>query len=98
MMPNLPEAQLIENLWRGNKMQPITAAPKVNYSNGKVSITCDTEGASIAYKIKINNGMLPKSWKIYQNPFEIPKDAELLVQAHRIGFVASKVIKLSELQ
>ena len=61
-------------------------------------MSCETEGASIGYKIKTNNGALPKSWEIYQQPFEISADAELLVQAHRIGFVPSKVIELNELK
>ncbi|MFC2128211.1 sulfatase, partial [Bacteroidota bacterium] len=50
--PKLPEDQLIKKLWNGNDHQPETALPELSYSNGKIIISCKTEGASIGYKIK----------------------------------------------
>lgn len=89
--PNLPEGQLIAKLWGGEENQPKTVQPNVAYSNGKVSISCETEGASIGYKIKTKEGAFSKSWKIYQKPFELPKGSKLQVQSHRIGFKSSSV-------
>ena len=69
------------------------AEPVINATNGKISISCPTEGASIGYKVAGNDGMEPKSWTVYQKPFAFPKGAKLLVEAHRIGFKESKVVK-----
>ena len=94
--PNLPEDQLITKLWNGAENQPITSQPTVEVSNGKVTIVCSTEGASIGYKVKSKDGAVSKSWEIYQKPFMVPNKAELIVQAHRIGFKPSKIIEVKE--
>jgi arylsulfatase A-like enzyme len=91
--PNLPEAELIEQLWKGAEIQPVTAKPEITAVNGKVSISCATEGASIGYKIVGTDGKEPKSWSVYQEPIVISKGEELLAKAHRIGFKAGKGIK-----
>lgn len=44
----LPEEELIEH-WRPGGVHPITAPPDVRMVNGRVSATCATEGASIAW-------------------------------------------------
>ena len=93
--PNLSEKQLISQLWEGSEKQPITAAPKVTYSNGVVTMSCDTQSASIGYKIKTKNETLSKSWEVYQKPFQVPEHVTLLVQAHRIGYKPSKVIEVN---
>jgi len=69
--------------------QPKTAAPAINMANGKATITCTTEGASIGYKI-VRNGKEPDSWAIYSAPITVPEDSELKVVAHRIGYKPSK--------
>ncbi len=92
--PNLPEAELIEQLWSGAETQPQTVEPVIALTNGKVRIICPTEGASIGYKIIGNDGVEPKSWSVYQEPFAISDNAKLLVKAHRIGFKASRIIAM----
>ncbi len=84
--PNLPEAELIEQLWNGSEEQPKTAEPFVDFKEGKVAISCPTEGASIGYKIIGEDGVVPASWTIYQQPFDVPQGAAIWVQAHRIGY------------
>ncbi len=91
--PNLPEAELIEQLWKGAETQPITAQPEISSADGKISISCATEGASIGYKVIGDEGVEPIAWTVYQEPFAYPKGAKLIVKAHRIGFKASKVIQ-----
>ncbi|WP_250149165.1 sulfatase [Flagellimonas sp. 389] len=88
--PNLPEIELINQLWNGQKTQPVTLAPTVVLSNGKVTIECGTEGASIGYKIIGEEDKEPKSWNVYQRPFKIEEGSGLLVKAHRIGFKPSE--------
>lgn len=95
--PELPEAELLAQLWGGEETQPQTTEPVVSMSNGMVSISCDTEGASIAYKLIVKNGNVPKSWTIYQEPINKTEGETIMVQAHRIGYKASKAILLSDI-
>jgi N-sulfoglucosamine sulfohydrolase len=92
--PNLPESELIKKLWNYNENQPKTKEPKVVFTQNKVSIACDTEGASIGYKIKTNKESFPKTWQVYKSPFIAPKNAELIIMAHRIGYRASNIVNL----
>jgi len=91
--PNLPEAELIEQLWNGAETQPVTAEPVITSVNGEVSISCATEGASIGYKITGADGAEPMAWNVYQEPFTAPQGMKLKVKAHRIGFKASNVVQ-----
>lgn len=91
--PNLPEAELIEQLWNGAETQPVTTEPVIKVVKGMVNISCATKGASIGYKQIDADGVEPKSWKVYQAPFAIDEGMHLLVKAHRIGYKASKVVK-----
>jgi hypothetical protein len=91
--PNLPEAKLIEQLWNGSDSKPVTKNPIISISDGIVTISCDTEGASIGYMIIGQDGNEPKAWEVYQAPFALPSEAKLMVQSHRIGFVKSKIVK-----
>jgi arylsulfatase A-like enzyme len=88
--PSLPEKELVTKLWSGKNTKPKTAMPIVTLKNGKVVISCSTEGASIGYKTN------PKStsWKVYSKPFEIDSTKTLLVKTHRIGFLPSEDVKL----
>ncbi len=90
--PNLPERELIDQLWKGKNTKPITSEPIIASSDGKITITCSTEGASLGYKIIDNDGAIPKAWTIYQEPFATPQGTNLLVQAHRIGFERSEIV------
>lgn len=91
--PNLPEAELIEQLWNGAESQPVTSNPVISVSGGLVNISCDTEGASIGYKVIGPDGNAPRSWAVYQEPFSMKEGSTLLVQAHRIGFKPSETIR-----
>jgi hypothetical protein len=93
--PNLDEAKLIEQLWSGKDIQPVTSEPIITSENGLVNITCKTEGASIGYKIVVPDENIPETWQVYQGAMELPKDSKLMVQAHRIGFVPSEVVQLN---
>ena len=92
--PDLPEAELIKKLWNDNVAQPVTSEPIITNDNGKVTINCETKGASIGFKVVKKWGKAPKSWEVYQSEIELPQDAKLLVQTHRIGFKPSSVIEI----
>lgn len=89
--PNLQEADLIKKLWSGNTTQPTTTDPILSKEKGKVSISCRTKGASIAYKIIQSSS----SWQIYTAPITVNQDAKLQVQTHRIGYIPSKILTVN---
>ncbi|UCE93668.1 MAG: sulfatase [Flavobacteriaceae bacterium] len=91
--PNLPERELISQLWQGEATQPVTDKPLITLSEGKIVISCSTKGASLGYKIIEKNGKIPKAWKVYQDPLILPNGSKLVVQAHRIGFKPSEIIE-----
>ncbi|WP_204344072.1 sulfatase [Psychroserpens algicola] len=92
--PDLPEGELIKKLWNGNNAQPVTLDPIITNDNGKVTINCETKGASIGFKVVKTGEKTPKSWEVYQSAIDLPEGATLLVQAHRIGFKPSSVVEI----
>ena len=92
--PDLPEAELIKKLWNDNDAQPVTSEPIINNDNGRVTISCETEGASIGFKVVENGEKAQKYWEVYKNTIELPKGAKLLVQAHRIGYKPSETVQI----
>lgn len=90
--PNLPEADLIKQLWKGD-VQPVTLDPVLAKKDGKVAISCATEGASIGYKLLSEHGKEPNSWVIYKEPIVLSDGETLKVKAHRIGYKPSNIIK-----
>ncbi len=91
--PNLPESELIAQLWNGADEKPVTVNPVINVVDGKVTISSSTEGASIGYKIINPSGERSKTWLVYQEPFTPAPGSMLKAQAHRIGFGASEVVE-----
>lgn len=91
--PNLPERELISQLWEGKDTKPVTSEPIITSSDGKITITCSTVGASLGVKIIDNDGTIPKAWTIYQEPFATPQGTNLMAQAHRLGFKPSEIIE-----
>ncbi|MDB4292591.1 sulfatase [Maribacter sp.] len=92
--PNLPEKERIAQLWNGEQRQPETLKPIITSSEGKITISSITEGASLGYKIVSKDTTPPKTWSVYQESFEVPKGATIMAQAHRIGFLPSKILEM----
>ncbi|MGB3618438.1 MAG: sulfatase [Catalinimonas sp.] len=91
--PNLPERELIADLWDGADAMPTTANPRVE-TGEQLRITCDTEGASIGYRVVPDDGPAPDAWQIYQKPVEVPAGTNLEVVAHRIGYQHSDTVRV----
>ena len=89
--PNLPEKQLVSQLWKGAEEQPVTEPPQVNYHHQLLSIGCDTDGASIGYKIWKEGNDEPKSWSVYTNPIPQSPGFQLKAIAHRIGYKPAEI-------
>ena len=90
--PNLSEKDLVKKLWNYQDEKPTTEAPKVNFIDDKVMISCKTKGASIGYKTNLK----AKSWEVYTEPFELNENQTLLVQSHKIGYSPSKTIAVKK--
>jgi len=87
--PDLPERKLIEKLWLGKETKPITDEVQMNISNNHVTLSCDTPGASIGYKI-ISSDEEPESWSVYEQPIKLSDGDVIKAQSHRIGYVPSQ--------
>ncbi len=92
----IPEAQMIDMMWP-DQTQPRTSNPKMSQKGNMLSLSCDTKGASIAYKIadKPNEKFdYNNHWKLYSKPLTFQSGKYYYVIAERIGFKESETIIL----
>lgn len=88
----MPEPELIEKLWPGQKA-PIVESPTAELNNGQLSLSCATEGASLAYRF-ISDAEEDKgvgSWQVYTKPISVPENQQVEFIADRIGYKASSI-------
>lgn len=90
--PNLPERDLISLLWDGQDSQPVTAIPEISVYDQKIRVSCETQGASIGYRIIDGSADHKNIWNIYDQPFLLKEGVMIEVQAHRIGYLPSKAV------
>jgi N-sulfoglucosamine sulfohydrolase len=84
-----PETKLVqEKLWPPDGKQPATADPKVTVTDGVLTITCATEGASIGWR---KRGGDNASWRVYVEPVKVSGEQAYEAVAHRIGFKRSAI-------
>jgi N-sulfoglucosamine sulfohydrolase len=82
----LPETVLVnEHLWPPDGIQPETAPPIIDIADGLVTVSCDTEGASIGHRMGDDG-----PWSVYTGPFDPQGRGTLQVVTHRIGWHASR--------
>ena len=88
----IPEAELNEQRRPGGKWS-MTADPTMEFKVGKITIQCQTEGASIAYRVGKN---LPGSevgqWNLYTKPVEVSDGETIQCKACRLGYRDSPII------
>ena len=90
----LPEAEFIDSIWPG-KVQPETAAPVAEYSNGRVLLSSATEGANIGYQVLENDADPGRVWQVYTEPVELAAGQRLVGVAHRIGYKPSEQLEVA---
>ena len=83
------EPELIEHFQPGGN-QPIVALPKVSIEKGIATLTCNTEGASIAYQIN-GKGNDEKHWFLYTTPFAVKPSDQISVIGVRAGYKDSSL-------
>lgn len=93
--PNLPERDLIDQLWNGNEKKPITEDVTILETESQLTLSCSTAGASIGYKILKPSEEEPMSWTIYTGPITLPIGSTIKAQSHRIGYAPSPIATLS---
>ena len=89
---HIPETELIKRLWPPAGVQPVTHAPQVKVGNPqgrqcRVTLTCETPGASIAYRLRKSDG-----WSLYVRPFEARQGQQIWTMANRLGWKHSPVV------
>ena len=90
----LPEHILKERMRPGNRWA-VTSSPVITVHDGApgtttITLSCSTEGASIAYTTEAGDSA---RWKLYSNPFALPADATLRVKASRLGYKDSEAVR-----
>ncbi len=88
----IAEQDMMQQMWSGADRPPKTKNPVIELTNDRISITCETAGASIGFKI-VRNDHIPQKWDVYTEPFSITGNEKILVQAHRIGYEPSESIE-----
>jgi N-sulfoglucosamine sulfohydrolase len=81
------EQEMVKNWWGGKDTPPVTEATQISFSEGKVSISSATKGASIGYRKSTSD-----TWSVYQKPFDWIAGDSLYVNAHRIGYEPSEKV------
>ena len=85
----LPENEIVKSFWPDMK-QPVTEDVVFSLnSDGLLSLTTVTPGASSGYQLDENIGS--DSWKFYHKPLRINEDQQIAARAIRIGFKASNI-------
>ncbi|GAB4229982.1 MAG: sulfatase-like hydrolase/transferase [Acidobacteriota bacterium] len=93
---SLPEAEMVAQMWPGGE-QPVTARPTMDPPGGSftkpvtVSLSCPTEGASIAYTFA--SGENPH-WELYSAPLQLAKSCTLRAVAIRYGYKQSPEVRM----
>lgn len=86
----IDEYNLVQLFWPG-LIQPVTEKVKITNEKEMVSLTCETEGASIGYQLDDQIGS--ERWLLYHEPLKLKKDQKILVRAKRIGYRISDAVE-----
>jgi len=93
----IAETELIERIWLDGD-QPVTENPEISRSSSETyTLSCATEGAAIAYKlVSPDDNEDEIGWEIYTEPLHVEEGMKLKAVAHRIGFLRSEVVDISQ--
>ena len=93
-MGAIPEKEMFLEMWPEG-IQPVTEIPVIHKNGRTVTLSCGTEGASIAYLISDKDFTpgLNDGWQVYYQPIKVPKGKYLYVMSQRIGYKESEIVK-----
>lgn len=87
----IPEKELIRRMWKGKDSPPVTDSVTININANKATLTCGTNGASVAFKVFNKNDKEPSTWQVYTEPVILSVGQVIKAVARRIGYEISKV-------
>ncbi len=94
----LPEAVMMEEMLGGGEY-PTVDPPELDRRSGRVSIVCDTPGASIVYRTRRVDQDRDRGewsdWSLYTRSFAVGDDVEVEAQACRAGYTNSESVRLA---
>ncbi|NVJ85037.1 MAG: sulfatase [Algoriphagus sp.] len=82
----LNEMEMVKAMWTGAENPPATAKAKINFSEGKVTLSCPTPSALMGWRKSSSD-----SWNVYTGAFEAVAGDSLYVNSHRIGYEAAEI-------
>ncbi|ARA94664.1 sulfatase [Rhodothermaceae bacterium RA] len=89
-MGHIPEAEMVAQMWPGGT-QPRTEPPVVDRAaDGTVTISCPTEGASIAYTTETGDD---PHWLLYTEPLVVEPGTTVRARAIRYGYAESEEVR-----
>lgn len=84
------EKQFISRMWQGGDRPPATAEVVIKVgTDNLVTLSCETKGASIGFKVVDETGPESTSWNVYTKPIKVTKGQTIKAVAQRIGFEKS---------
>jgi N-sulfoglucosamine sulfohydrolase len=87
----VPEDELKERMRPGGRMAEV-AAPRAEFRDGRLTLTCETEGASLAYTTQSG----PQArWKLYHQPTPLPAGSAVRAVACRLGWKDSPEVRVT---
>ena len=86
----VPEAELRERMRPGGKWQQVAPPVLTTLPDGKIKISCATEGASIAFTTDEGKNV---RWLLYTKEIAVPKGATLRVKGCRLGYLDSEEVQ-----
>jgi hypothetical protein len=99
----MPEDELVRTrVYPPDGKQPTTATPKVELQplsggRARLAATCETEGASVGFRMAQANQKAQGPWTIYTGPVELHVTGPIEVVTHRIGFKRSLPVQVENL-
>ncbi len=81
-----PEATMAADFWP-NGAQPVTAGPSFRWQPSTLTIHCETDGASLAYRINADR------WQIYTGAVRVAPGDSVQARAVRYGWGESEVAR-----
>lgn len=84
----IPESDLVNMMWPG-MIQPNTEKVLFRKESGKLTLSCNTEGASVAYQIDDEIG--GSRWKLYSQSLPVGSFKKIAARSVRIGYKTSPV-------
>lgn len=88
---SLNELELRNKMWGNDKEAPVTAKPELVKVKDGYMISCNTQGASIGYKLLPKDGKAKMdNWKTYHyGAINLKEGDKIIIKAQRIGYTAA---------